>query len=343
MRSTTQFYLVLIFALAITSAVVAERPNAILILTDDQGYGDVSAHGNPVLKTPNVDRLAKESVPFTDFHVAPMCSPTRGQLMTGMDAMKNGCTAAAAGDEPFFLYYCSPMVHLPHCPPDDFDGKKIKGQTPTRHLDMILDLEMQVKRMVNALKVAGEFENTLIVVTSDNGGLGDKAASKHGHQSNGGWNGNKNSPLEGGHRVPFFAVWPGRIEPGITDELAVNQDLVATLAALVGTEIPEGQAMDSNNLLPLLMGDGTFRNRNVFVHQAGSKNEVMIRRMPWKLIIQSNPKRSSFEPKSLFNLQDDPHEDANLISQTQFKPITDGLLKEYMEIVESGRPTVPGR
>lgn len=78
-------------------SVASERPNVILILTDDQGYGDLSAHGNPVLKTPNMDRLATESVRFTDFHVAPMCSPTRGQLMTGIDAMRNGCTAVCEG------------------------------------------------------------------------------------------------------------------------------------------------------------------------------------------------------------------------------------------------------
>jgi len=72
-------------------------PNVILIMTDDQGYGDMSVHGNPVLKTPNMDRLHSESVRFTDFHVAPMCSPTRGQLLTGRDAMKNGCTAVCQG------------------------------------------------------------------------------------------------------------------------------------------------------------------------------------------------------------------------------------------------------
>jgi arylsulfatase A-like enzyme len=75
----------------------ARVPNVILIVTDDQGYGDMSAHGNPVLKTPNMDRLRTESVRLTDFHVAPMCSPTRGQLMTGMDAMRNGCTAVCQG------------------------------------------------------------------------------------------------------------------------------------------------------------------------------------------------------------------------------------------------------
>jgi len=73
------------------------KPNVILIMTDDQGYGDISAHGNPVIKTPNIDRLREQSVRFTDFHVAPMCSPTRGELMTGMDAMRNGATAVCQG------------------------------------------------------------------------------------------------------------------------------------------------------------------------------------------------------------------------------------------------------
>lgn len=75
----------------------AAPPNVIILLTDDQGYGDLSAHGNPVLKTPNLDRLHSESVRFTDFHVAPMCTPTRGQLLTGMDALRNGATSVAAG------------------------------------------------------------------------------------------------------------------------------------------------------------------------------------------------------------------------------------------------------
>ena len=73
------------------------KPNVLIILSDDQGYGDIGAHGHPFLKTPNMDKLHAESVRFTDFHVAPMCSPTRGQLMTGVDAMKNGCTFVNTG------------------------------------------------------------------------------------------------------------------------------------------------------------------------------------------------------------------------------------------------------
>jgi arylsulfatase A-like enzyme len=74
-----------------------DRPNVILILTDDQGYGDLSIHGNPILQTPQLDKLHGQSLRFVDFHVAPMCTPTRGQLMSGRDAMDNGATAVCLG------------------------------------------------------------------------------------------------------------------------------------------------------------------------------------------------------------------------------------------------------
>ena len=74
-----------------------ERPNVIVVLTDDQGYGDFSVHGNPVLKTPSLDQLHSESIRFTDFHAAPMCTPTRSQLLTGRDAIDNGATFVCMG------------------------------------------------------------------------------------------------------------------------------------------------------------------------------------------------------------------------------------------------------
>ena len=76
----------------VADTVAGKRPNIVFILTDDQGYGDISAHGNPVLKTPNLDKLHSESVRFTDFHVSPTCSPTRSALLTGRHEFKNGIT-----------------------------------------------------------------------------------------------------------------------------------------------------------------------------------------------------------------------------------------------------------
>jgi arylsulfatase A-like enzyme len=73
------------------------RPSILIVMTDDQGLGDFSFTGNPVLKTPNLDAFARQAVRLTDFHVAPMCSPTRGQLLTGLAALRNGATSVTAG------------------------------------------------------------------------------------------------------------------------------------------------------------------------------------------------------------------------------------------------------
>ncbi len=89
--------LVLLLGLSLMEATAAQplagkRPNIIFVLTDDQGYGDISAHGNPILKTPHLDRLHARALRFTDFHVSPTCSPTRSALLTGRHEFKNGVT-----------------------------------------------------------------------------------------------------------------------------------------------------------------------------------------------------------------------------------------------------------
>jgi arylsulfatase len=80
-----------------TARETPKKPNVLIVMTDDQGLGDFSYTGNPVLKTPNLDAFARESVRLTDFHVAPMCSPTRGQLLSGLAALRNGVTSVTAG------------------------------------------------------------------------------------------------------------------------------------------------------------------------------------------------------------------------------------------------------
>lgn len=82
---------------SIVEAAPAKKPNVIIVLADDQGMGDFSCYGNPVLKTPNLDRLREQCVRFTDFHVTPMCTPTRGELLTGQDAVRNGATSVTGG------------------------------------------------------------------------------------------------------------------------------------------------------------------------------------------------------------------------------------------------------
>ena len=83
--------------LAGISPIYAEQPNIVIVMTDDQGFPEISAHGNPVLQTPNLDSLHEMSLRLNDFHVAPMCAPTRGQLLTGLDAARNGCINVSSG------------------------------------------------------------------------------------------------------------------------------------------------------------------------------------------------------------------------------------------------------
>ena len=102
------------------------------------------------------------------------------------------------------------MPHLPHCPPDFFDGRRVSGSTPSPHLDCVVDLDCQVARIITALEKNNILQNTLIIFMSDNGGLVniDPQDKGLGYNSSGGWAGAKNSPLEGGHRTPFIATWP---------------------------------------------------------------------------------------------------------------------------------------
>ncbi|MDA1067683.1 MAG: sulfatase-like hydrolase/transferase, partial [Verrucomicrobia bacterium] len=87
-----------VVSVPVLSEVEGSNPNILLMMTDDQGYGDMSGHGNPVLKTPNLDRLAEESTEFTQFTVCPNCSPTRAGLMTGRYNYRTGVTEVIRGN-----------------------------------------------------------------------------------------------------------------------------------------------------------------------------------------------------------------------------------------------------
>ena len=87
----------LLAALVPPTVSAAERPSVVVVMTDDQGYGDLGCHGNPVLRTPHLDAWHNASARLTDFHVAPMCTPTRGQLLTGLDAMQNRAMNVSSG------------------------------------------------------------------------------------------------------------------------------------------------------------------------------------------------------------------------------------------------------
>ena len=90
-------FLVLLGACTRQHRIPGGRPNVILVMTDDQGYGDLSCHGNPDIRTPNLDRLHGQSVRFTNFHVDPTCAPTRAALITGRYSLSTAVWHTIAG------------------------------------------------------------------------------------------------------------------------------------------------------------------------------------------------------------------------------------------------------
>jgi arylsulfatase A len=241
--------------------------------------------------------------------------------------------ADSAGETPFFLCYWTPAVHIPHTPSATF-----AGSTPSKHLDMIRVLDWEVAQIVKALKAANVYEDTLMLFTSDNGGLNDSKAGKAGHRSSGGWRGSKNLPYEGGHRVPLIASWPKVIKPGRSDAMVNGTDILATIADLAGATLSETQAMDSWSFAALLRGVRDFEPRRELMLQAGSMNQLIYRQGKWKLIIQTNHRLSKWEPMALFDLAANPMEveAENMLNHPEHRSRVERMLSRYRELRKSG-------
>jgi arylsulfatase A-like enzyme len=152
--------------------------------------------------------------------------------------------------EPFFLQYASQGVHTPHTPPTKFFGEEVRGTQETPHLDMVHEVDLQLKKLMDWLDRNDLKSNTLVILTSDNGGL-DKSGSTE-HRASGTLHAYKGTDWEGGHRVPFFVRWPEVAPRGVTcDQPMVLTDLFATFAELTGRskfEDSKKQGMDSTSI-----------------------------------------------------------------------------------------------
>ena len=157
-------------------------------------------------------------------------------------------------DKPFYIHFCSDGAHSPWVPADTLAGRPLKGATEmTEHTDMIHETDILLGALVDALDRRGMRENTLVIYTSDNGGL--PFERELGHDSVAGLRGRKHTIFEGGSRVPFIASWPGRIPGGtVRHQVIGTHDVVATALELAGIEVPDGQALDSVSLAPVLFG-----------------------------------------------------------------------------------------
>lgn len=217
------------------------------------------------------------------------CRP--GPMFSGWDPYENIPTTTSKaveyiqaqkdGDKPFFLYFAFPSPHAPIIPNDEFDGKSQAGP----YGDFVFETDDACGRILAALDKAGLAENTIVIFTADNGPEHYAYArdKKFDHWSAAPFRGLKRDIYEGGHHVPFIVRWPGVIEPGGSSAALVSQiDLMATLAAVVGFELPEDAAEDSHDLLPLIQGK-TEAVRTTHIHNTFA-DKYAIRHGDWLLI-----------------------------------------------------------
>lgn len=187
-------------------------------------------------------------------------------------------------DNPFFLYFPTPNIHHPFTPAPRFLGTSQCGY----YGDFIHELDWMVGEILKCLDDHGLAEDTLVIFTSDNGGMANLAgrnAIKAGHKINGDLLGFKFGVWEGGHRVPFIARWPGRIKAGTeSDQLICNVDMLATFMALTGQKPETLKGKDSVNILPTMVGDPEEPVREDLLLAPHKKANLGIRKGKWMYI-----------------------------------------------------------
>jgi arylsulfatase A-like enzyme len=219
--------------------------------------------------------------------------------------------------KPFFLYFATHNIHVPRVPAARFVGQTSMGPRG----DSIAEFDAIVGRLLGTLDKLGLTTNTLVILSSDNGpvlddGYKDSAVELLGnHKPAGPFRGGKYSVFEGGTRMPLIVRWPGHVKPGVTDAMVSQVDFLASFAALVQQPLAAGDAPDSLNMLPALLGESNSGRPYIVEQSAG----LGLRQGNWKYIEphQGPPRNSGVETGNardpqLYDLETDPGEIKNL-------------------------------
>ncbi len=260
----------------------------------------------------------------------------------------------------FLLYFAPNAVHHPITPSKNFEGSRYG-----KYGDFIEELDWSVGRILETLDRLKLTDNTLVVFTSDNGGVlspksdGEEAlALRAGLAINGILRGGKHSISEGGFREPFVVRWPGKVPAGtVSDDIICHADVLATLASVFGVPLPPGNAEDSFDVSSSWFGDAAAKPaRDSVILQAAAAAEYAVRQGPWKLIEHENrppnPGRNpvinkrtleqrKHTPKhdELFNLVNDPSEQHDVAAEhSEIVAHLRQLLHEARDVHNSTRP-----
>ncbi len=297
--------------------------------------------------TPKQDRYGwyRRGPIGSDFHIPEVLPHLFNKAMT---YIRERSTDAKHG-KPFFLYLALPAPHTPIVPLPPF--KDASGLNP--YADFVMQVDHHMGQLLATLKESGLADNTIVIFTSDNGCspvANFELLKEKGHDPSGGFRGHKADIYEGGHRVPLIVRWPGKIEPGTkTNALACLTDLYATLEEVTGQPRQEVGGEDGFSLLPVWRGAERSSRESLVSHSINGK--FAIRKGPWKLCLCSGSggwsaprdKQATargLPPMQLYNLDDDPGEQQNLVEKHPEK--VRELLRLLDQIVRRGRST-PGK
>ncbi len=252
----------------------------------------------------------------------------------------------AGKSEPFFLYVPLGSPHTPIVPTPEWQGKSGLGA----YGDFVMQTDNVVREIAVALEKNQMTKNTLVIFTSDNGcsnAAGIEQLAKQGHLVSAHMRGSKADIWDGGHRIPFIVRWPEKVKPGSQcDQLICLTDLFATVADILGVELPAGSCEDSVSFLSALSEQQIQSTRAGVIHHSSS-GHFAYRQGRWKLILArgsggwSSPKEKDVPPGTpiaqLYDLATDSSENTNLYLD---KPeVAERLLRQLQDDVLSGRST----
>ncbi len=238
--------------------------------------------------------------------------------------------AESSNDRPFFLYFALTAPHTPLVPREEFAGVSNAGI----YGDFVAQTDASIGRVIEALNTSGQLDNTIVIVTSDNGAVAYTYLQDHGHSTNGPWRGMKSQLFEGGHRIPLVVSWPGKFGPGVSDRMVSLVDLFATFADLLDTDL-ENAAPDSYSFADVLTdaADSVAKPRD-FIVAHSLYGTFGIEKDDWKLIEDDEsggfgdteipeggvfwsgePLVHSRDQWQLYNLRIDPEESENVLRE----------------------------
>jgi arylsulfatase A-like enzyme len=336
-------------------------PSKIVTLEQDSHLGKITGPGIADWNSTEIGHtLMNKAIAFLDNHLAQ--------------------NKVESKERPFLIYFNTDGAHVPYTPPENLFGHPLAGETNmTSHTDMVLEVDILLGHFIKILNERNLYKDTIIVITSDNGGL-TLEKKKFGHDAVGGLRGQKGSIWEGGHRVPMIVHWGDDTKNGsqirfgfISDQVVGIHDLVPTFCEIAGVEPGNDQALDSISILPILQGtqDENIPLRDNLLIQSQLGYDALITGIPeeWRNkpfreyahFLAKNAKDAGFEgiahaiikdnwklvlgltdqPEYFVNLSNDFKEESNLIADPKHKNRIAEYELIYKTIRKSLRSTPP--